>query len=568
MAGAECMGHPTSTSSTTRREDALPPSKSALKKLAKARRKAEAAARRPPAAAAAQLALDPQRFGPLPLVQSQGQSSTVWTAVADVVPALDGQAVVVRARIAVRRAAGKIGFLVLRGGMSTVQCVLTKEGGCPTDMVKYACSLPVESIVDVWGTVVRSAVPVQACTQATVEIAVAKLFCVSASEATAPFCVRDAAGRGDGEITVGQYQRIETRWLDMRTPANQAIWRLRSKFCQYWRRYLCNDDYFEIHTPKIVPAAAKNGGGFDRSFKVRYFDKPAFLARSPEMYKQIALMGDMTKVFECGPAFRVENAETHLHLCEFTRLDVGMEVKVHYAEVRRVAEELFAYVFDMLQADETCRRLLDTVSAQWPSTPFIHKLTPDTLSRLDVGVEAEGKASGDAYGGCIQNRDVRMLRLTHSNAVRLLNASAAAEMEKVEAVEGRLNEQALAKLVKDRYGVDFFTLDCLPLVAQPFCTMPHPQDPQSAAAYRMFMRGREVSSGAQRVHDPELLRRRCEALYVDAAAVQDSVRCLSLGAWPHGGFSAGLERVMMQFLGLGNIRVCSLFPRTPNHCVP
>eukprot|EP01063_Lacrimia_lanifica_P024355 TRINITY_DN3227_c0_g2_i1.p1 TRINITY_DN3227_c0_g2~~TRINITY_DN3227_c0_g2_i1.p1 ORF type:complete len:571 (+),score=218.48 TRINITY_DN3227_c0_g2_i1:53-1765(+) len=546
-------------------EDGKPLTKSALKKLekerAKAAKKAEAAAKK---AAESAITFDPEKFGPLPLIESKPQSGTVWTDVDKVVEGLEGQEVVIRARIAAaRKASAKLGFVVLRQNLGTIQCVMSEGTGCSRDMIKYVCGLPTESIIDVHGKVVKPNEPVHACTQSDVEIQITKVFCVSSSQPVLPFQVVDAAGQTEG-IEVSQDTRLDARWLDMRTPANQAIWRLRSKICQYWREYLTGEDFCEIQTPKIIPMASEGGASI---FKLEYFDKPAFLAQSPQLYKQMALMGDLKKVFECGPVFRAENSNTHRHLCEFVGLDVELEIKEHYYEVLDVAEALFTYIFDELHGK--CQKLIDTVYKQWANTPFVHKLSLETITGLKLGNIDEKKESEDEYGAYIRNNDVRSLRMTYPNAMRLLNTALPKEEQiEVDADMGTTQEKILGKLVKERYGVDFYILDWFPLSVRPFYTMPNPNDARFSNSYDMFMRGEEISSGAQRIHDPELLMKRCKEMEVDAAPLQDYMNSFKLGAWPHGGFGVGLDRVVMLFLGMHNVRSCSLFPRTPIRNTP
>ena len=130
------------------------------------------------------------------------------------------------------------------------------------------------------------------------------------------------------------------------------------------------------------------------------------------------------------------------------------------------------------------------------------------------------------------------------------------------------NEKLLGKLVKEKYHTDFYILDKFPLAVRPFYTMPDPEDPKYSNSYDIFMRGEEVLSGAQRIHDADFLMERAKAHEIDVASIQPYVDAFKIGAPPHAGGGVGLERVVMLFLQLGNIRRTSLFPRDPKRLEP
>eukprot|EP00755_Sulcionema_specki_P016035 Sspe_Gene.10063::Locus_3371_Transcript_1_1_Confidence_1.000_Length_1957::g.10063::m.10063/K01876/DARS, aspS; aspartyl-tRNA synthetase len=258
-------------------------------------------------------------------------------------------------------------------------------------------------------------------------------------------------------------------------------------------------------------------------------------------------------------------ANTHRHLCEFVGLDVEMTIKEHYYEVLDVAEQLFTYIFDSLH--QHCAPLIENVRAQFDHTPFVHKMSEEKVKELGLGVIEEKVESKDQYGGLVRNMATRVLRLSYPRAVSLLNTAIEEKMEETDDLS-TTNEKILGRLVKERYGVDFFILDWFPAAVRPFYTMPHPENPKFSNSYDMFMRGEEISSGAQRIHDPELLEELVKKHDVDVTPLKDYINSFRLGAWPHGGFGVGLERVVMLFLGLHNIRSCSLFPRDPKRNTP
>ncbi|ESL10311.1 hypothetical protein TRSC58_01959 [Trypanosoma rangeli SC58] len=336
---------------------------------------------------------------------------------------------------------------------------------------------------------------------------------------------------------------------------------MQSRVGQYFRQFLLDNDFVEIHSPKIISAASEGGANV---FKVDYFNRNAYLAQSPQLYKQMALQGDFKRVFEVGPVFRAENSNTHRHLTEFVGLDVEMRINEHYYEVLDTAEELFSYMFANL-AEHTAE--LDAIYQQYPFASLLWQLTPETIKTLGVGIIEDDVEPTDVYKARVRNMGMRMLRINYPYCIELLNTVLEEKLSPTDDIN-TANEKLLGKLVKERYGVDFFISDRFPSVVRPFYTMPCPDDERFTNSYDMFIRGEEISSGAQRIHDSSLLLQRAKTLGVDLSPIRDYVDSFRLGAWPHGGFGVGLERVVMLYLGLHNVRLVSLFPRDPQRVTP
>jgi len=136
--------------------------------------------------------------------------------------------------------------------------------------------------------------------------------------------------------------RLNNRVIDLRTTTSQAIFRIQSGACALFREFLLSKDFVEIHTPKLLAAASEGGANV---FKVTYFDRSAYLAQSPQLYKQMLVTSDFERVFEIAPVFRAENSFTHRHLTEFVGLDLEMTFEEHYHEVLELIEEMFMYIF-------------------------------------------------------------------------------------------------------------------------------------------------------------------------------------------------------------------------------
>lgn len=518
--------------------------------LSKKAAKKEAAKQRKQAAAAASAtgpspdAPDPlaANYGEVPLenLQSKEVTGRIWTEVGALTEALKDQIVLVRGRAqTVRAVSKKMAFLVVREKGSTVQCVLSVAPDLVSlGMVKFANGLSRESYVDVEGVVSVPNSPIKGASQQ-VEIQVRKLYCISKAVPTLPINIEDAA-RSEAEIDkalqageqlvrVNQDTRLNYRVLDLRTPSNQAIFRIQCQVENIFRQFLLSEGFVGIHTPKLIAGSSEGGSAV---FRLDYKGQPACLAQSPQLHKQMAICGDFGRVFEVGPVFRAEDSFTHRHLCEFTGLDVEMEIKEHYSEVMDIVDRLFVALFDSL--NERCQKDLEDIGKQYPFEPL--KYLKETL------------------------------RLTFQEGVQLLK-EAGIEIDPL----GDLNtesERKLGQLVFEKYGTEFYILHRYPLAVRPFYTMPCSDDQTYSNSFDVFIRGEEIISGAQRVHLPDLLTTRAIACGIDVKTISTYVDSFRYGAPPHGGFGVGLERVVMLFCALNNIRKTSLFPRDPLRIAP
>ncbi|KAI3970685.1 hypothetical protein MKX01_024332 [Papaver californicum] len=538
---------PENTSNLAEEEGGTTLSKKAAKKEAlkqeKLKRQQEAAAAAA-ALAAASIEADPlsENYGEVALqdLQSKAVSGRKWTEIGLVNECLKDKTVLVRGRIQTTRPVGKnIGFLVLRERGFTIQCVLTvADNLISRQMVKFATSLSKESHVDIEGIVSIPDAPIKGATQQ-VELQVRKIYGISKALPTLPINIDDAARSevdiekalqaGEQLVRVNQDTRLNFRVLDLRTPANQGIFRIQCQVENIFRQFLLSEGFVGIHTPKLIAGSSEGGASV---FRLDYKGRPACLAQSPQLHKQMAICGDLGRVFEIGPVFRAEDSFTHRHLCEFTGLDAEMEIKEHYSEVMDVVDRLFVAMFDSL--NENCKKELEAIGKQYPFEPLKYLR--------------------------------KTLRLTFEEGVQMLK-EAGVEVDPL----GDLNtevERKLGKLVLEKYGTEFYILHRYPLAVRPFYTMPAYDNPAYSNSFDVFIRGEEIISGAQRVHIPELLSTRAEGLGIDLKSIETYIDAFRYGAPPHGGFGVGLERVVMLFCALNNIRKTSLFPRDPQRITP
>lgn len=473
----------------------------------------------------------------------------VYTPVSQLTDALKDQEVRVRGRLHNSRAQSNGCFIVCRDGIDTVQVVLFKSETISKGMVTFAGKIPRESIIEIVATVAVPENPITTTTQQ-VELQVKELWCVNKSFPVLPFQLEDASRQvldqaaeggnvpqaseeekkdGDAMPVVKQDVRLNNRIIDLRVPTNQAIFRLQSGVCQIYREFMLQNGFIEIHTPKLIAGASEGGANV---FQLKYFEQDACLAQSPQLYKQMALCGDLKRVFEIGPVFRAENSNTNRHLCEFTGLDMEMEFKDHYFEVLDLIGELMVYLVENIKT--RFAKELAAVNEQYPFEEFV-----------------------------IANP---VVKLSFKEGVALLT-EAGIEQAPLEDLSTE-TEKALGRIVKEKYNTDFYMLYGYPVNARPFYTMLDPHDPNYTNSYDFFMRGEEITSGAQRIHDPAMLTERAKACDIPVEQIKDYIEAFKYGAPTHAGAGFGLERIVKFFCNLHNIRKTSLFPRDPQRLTP
>lgn len=533
-------------------EDGKPLSKKGLKKYLKEQEKLkkkqereakEAKEREERERAAAASDTAKEHYGKFPLIQSTVRTNEPRIKFQDLNEETDnGKEMLFRARIHNKRQQGAtLTFLTLRQQNELMQALVKfnkEDGSISKQMVKWAANLNLESIVLVRGTVVKVEEAITSATRQFLEIHIKDIHTISETPESLPILIEDAS-RSEKEAeeaglpVVNLDTRLDARVIDLRTVTNQAIFKIQSGVCSLFREFLSNKKFTEVHTPKMLGAASEGGANV---FEVSYFKSKAYLAQSPQFYKQQLMIADFERVFEIGPVFRAENSNTHRHMTEFTGLDLEMTFEEHYHEVLDVLSELFVFIFGELK--KRYSKEIDIVRKQYPIEDF--KLP----------------------------KDGKMIKLTYKEGIEMLR-EAGVEVGDYEDLSTE-NEKFLGKLVRDKYDTDFYILDKFPLSIRPFYTMPDAENPNYSNSYDFFMRGEEIMSGAQRIHDHDLLKKRMEAhgLTPEDPGLKDYVEGFSYGCAPHAGGGIGLERVVMFFLDLKNIRRASLFPRDPKRLRP
>ena len=458
----------------------------------------------------------------------------------------------------------KMIFIVLRKHNQTIQCILMKK----TNPQAFALlsDLTDESTITIEGEITKPPKPVESCDVHQFEVFVKDVKVITRATEL-PFFVADAneilvGDEGDGlveeednegdenekqdRVKVRRRARLQSRWLDLRAENNYRIVQLRSALVNSIRRVaLDSEGFIEVSTPKIIPAISESGA---HVFGLKYFDRTAYLAQSPQLYKQMLINSGLKGVFEVGPVFRAENSLTYRHLCEFTGLDMEFPIEPtenHYDIVRRIWSILYRgfNLFYTANGDDIMAILKKT-------------------------------------GVSLPNVPEEPLIIDFCNGVDMLN-EAGFTQSKMEDI-GSVNERELGKLVKEKYDSDLFVLINYPSESRPFYTMVDSHvDSEGVRDYSNYsrsfdfiFRGSEISSGAQRNHDPDVLKERIALSGIEldfqnkTTGLEDYVRSFEHGSMPHGGCGIGVERLVMLYLGLPNVRSVSLFPRDPRTITP
>ncbi|MHB1262615.1 MAG: aspartate--tRNA(Asn) ligase, partial [Thermoplasmatota archaeon] len=334
----------------------------------------------------------------------------------------------------------------------------------------------------------------------------------------------------DEKIETGIDTRLDHRFLDLRGPRSKAIFTIRAKVIEAGTRYLRENGFMEIHTSNILGASSEGG---TETYKFDYFGKKAFLAQSPQLYKQMMMASGFDRVFEVGWYFRAEKHNTVRHLNESTAFDLEMAFIESEEDVMQQIERLLHAIWKAVA--EECKDEVATLKADVPvpKLPFRRVPYEEALDLINKG------------------DDRRETPLKFGDDIN-------AEAEKV-----------LYRAMKQE-GHDFYFITKWPLAPKPFYVMPEDgtMDSRLCRGFDLDYRGVELISGGQRIHDPKLLEQGIVRWGLDPKDFQQYLEAFRYGMPPHGGCGLGIERILMQMLGLPNIREAILFPRDVTRLTP
>lgn len=479
-----------------------------------------------------------KHYGRLPLMQSippprpaDAAPSEPWWHLEQMIPENAGKPVVFRGRVhVIRPMSAKLAFIVFREGITTVQGVLrAKDGEISEHMVRFAEHMKPGTIVLTRGFLRRAEQRVKLTSAHEVEIEITDLHLETARTVPVPFSVYEAEEATE-DHGVSDRVRLGNRILDLRTPTSQAIFRIQSGVCRYFREYLDDQRFLEIHTPKLQGGATEGGS---EVFKLNYFGRPAFLAQSPQLAKQMCISADFQRVYEVGPVFRAENSNTPRHLTEYTGLDIEMVIDRDYHEAMFQIDATLKHIFKSIY--QKYRPEIETLKHHFPHEDMVWH--DETV----VITFAQGAKLLEESGW--KNEDGQPQSAFEDLPTR--------------------TERELGRLVKEKYGTDYYILDKFPASARPFYTMPDGQDPKLTNSFDFMVRGQEILSGGQRIHDYKMLKENIESVGMDPETLKEYMDGFAYVAPPHAGAGIGLERLTSLILELGNLRYASLFHRDP-----
>ncbi len=398
----------------------------------------------------------------------------------------------------------------MRDGSGIAQITL-KKGATDPQLFALFAATPRESVIQVDGTVQASPKA-----QRGVEVIPTRAEILSQAEVPLPLGVADKVG---AELDT----RLNHRVIDLRKPAVRAIFELRTALLEGLRQSFLSRGFLEVETPKLLRQGAEGGATM---FAVDYFDSPAYLAQSPQLYKQMLMSAGFERVFEIAPAFRAEPSDTVRHLTEFSSVD---------GEI--------AYIRD---ADDV-RQVLEAI-------------VTDTLATTRARLQSWGNAFADK----LPVAEPPFPRIPYTECQELLGTPGA---EKDLSPE---DEKRLGEVLVTKYGNPFYFLTDFPTSVKVGTFYAHRFDdrPQFVDYFDLDYRGLELASGGRREHRFEQLMANIRAAGVDPATLEGYLEAFRFGMPPHGGWGFGLDRFTTVLADLPNIRESRLFPRDRYRLTP
>jgi nondiscriminating aspartyl-tRNA synthetase len=322
-------------------------------------------------------------------------------------------------------------------------------------------------------------------------------------------------------------KRLDWRFLDLRRPEANLIFRVQTTFEHALRSYWVENDYIEIHTPKLMASASESRAEL---FELGYFEGTAYLAQSPQFFKQMAQPAGFGKVFEIAPAFRADPSFTSRHATEFTSIDAEISWIDSHEDVMRMHEEALHAAFSAV-------------------------------------VEKHGAAIEAAFGVEVTVPSLPFPRIPLEEA-RQIVADGGYEIPRADGDLDPEGERRLSAWVKANHGHDFVFVTDYATGIRPFYHRRHDDDASLTNSYDLIYGGVEISTGAQREHRVDVLIEQAREKGIDPEELEFYLDFFRYGVPPHGGFGMGLARVLMLMLGLGSIRETTYLFRGPTRLTP
>jgi nondiscriminating aspartyl-tRNA synthetase len=432
------------------------------------------------------------------------------TLIADL-PEKVGQQATVCGWVQAIRDQKSVQFVIVRDESGLAQVVLGKADP-PSELNERVSALTPESAVSIQGAVAAD----ERVKLGGLELKLEALTVEALAEPELPVAADSALDK-----------RIDWRYLDLRRPDRRLIFEVQTTAEHAMRDYWRKEGFIEIHTPKLMGSASESGAEL---FKVEYFEGVAYLAQSPQFYKQMAMAAGFGKVFEVGPVFRANPSFTSRHDTEFTSVDVEISWIDSHEDVMAFEERWLAHVLAAVH-EAHGRQIRETFQTELvvPTVPFPRVTLEQAKEMLrEHGHEAPGVGH---------------------------------DLDPP-------SERALSAIVKEQHGHEFAFVTDYPTTVRPFYHMRHADQPTLTRSFDLLWRGIELTTGAQREHRYEQLLEQAEDKGVEVGPIQYYLDFFRYGAPPHGGFGFGLTRLLMQMLGQDNVREVTFLYRGPHRLVP
>jgi len=418
-----------------------------------------------------------------------------------------GKQVTVEGFVEVVRSHGAIIFVTLRDISGRIQIVANKS--------VIPDSLTVESVIHVEGLVKEEKQAPDG-----VEISAEKIEVLSLAKSPLPIPVYEKSGETE------QSKRLDWRFLDLRKSKNALIFQAWTTMEKAFRDYCVSSGYIEIHSPKTLVTSTESGSEL---FEVKYFGKKAFLAQSPQLYKQMAMASGLEKVFEVGPVFRANPSFTSRHDTEFTMYDIEISYIKSHEDLMAEEEKMIVAIFSAIK-------------------------------------EKHGKEIKEQFGQEIVIPQIPFPRLTLKEAKSILK-DLNIPSERGEDLSPE-EERAICACVLEKYGHDFVFIHEWPAKTRAFYSMRKEGDESLTKSFDLLFRGLEITSGAQREHRPGQLKKQILEKGFKTEPFESYLSFFEYGCPPHGGFAPGPSRILMKILGLENVREVTYLYRGVNRLTP
>ena len=427
---------------------------------------------------------------------------------------MDGMKVTLHGSIARIRRLGWGAFIVLRRHDGLLQCVMGNEGHG-----ELLDSLACEQSVSFTGTLKKAGIKDVSIHPRDIELQLESVEIISTPAGQSPVDMTKKV------LDLHIDNNLDLRPLSLRHPMERARLKIAEAFGRGFREHLSANGFTEIHTPKICSAGAEGGANI---FKVDYFGRVAFLAQSPQFYKQMGV-GIYERVFEMGPVFRAEPHQTSRHVNEYTSLDFEMGYIESFRDVMAMEIGVLRHALGRVRSD--CAYELEMLDAVMPELG-------DTIPSIT-------------------------LEEAHGITARFMEKDSSGEPD-LDPEE----EKVLCRWSAEELGSEFLFVTHYPTVKRPFYTMDDPANPGTTLSFDLLFRGLEVTTGGQRIHDWGMQVEKMRAFGLDPADFEGYLQAHLYGLPPHGGLAIGLERMAARILGVENIRLTTMFPRDAKRLAP